>query len=83
MSALHAGMWAAPADGHALCEQLLDAAGAAELREGGQRVGDEAGAEGAEAKLRHCAVVQDLRADVHVLHVVLWTQPSEHCNVVT
>ncbi len=60
-----------PADGHALRKQLLDTAGAAQLGQRGERVGDEPGTEGAEAQLRHGAVVQDLRADVHVLHIVL------------
>lgn len=64
-----------PADGHALREQFLDAARAAELGEGGQRVRDEARPECTQAQLRHRAVVQDLGADVHVLHIVL--QPTE------
>lgn len=62
---------AAPADGHALRKQLLDATGAAQLGKRSQCVGDEPRTERTQTKLRHRAVVQDLGADVHVLHVVL------------
>ena len=65
-----------PADGHALREQLLDAPAAAQLAERGEAVRDEPRAEGRQAQLRHRAVVQDLRANVHVLHVVLQQQAN-------
>lgn len=60
-----------PGHGHALRQQLLDAPRGVELRQAGVRLGDQPSAEGAQPQLPHRPVVQDLRADVHLLHVVL------------
>ena len=67
-----------PAHGHALCEQLLHAATAVHLRQGGLGLSDEASSEGSQAQLGHGAVVQDLSADVHVLHIVLQVTHQHH-----